>query len=143
MLNKINIVTTHYIFMYTNVKRVIAVARLCVAQPTYGTCPITCPWLSKLHLTAEYNNQCAAEIYVIHKPLIRTRANYMSNWLKVIKHITRITYPKYRLSKYMPHRIRAITKYPNLDYPWVRQMIVAICSNHTTPCDNPFFLLFF
>jgi hypothetical protein len=41
----------------------------------------------------------------------------MSNWLKLIKHITTITYPKYRLNKYMTHRIRAITKYPNADYP--------------------------
>jgi hypothetical protein len=50
-----------FFFLYKNVKRVIAVARLRVAQPTYGTCPITCTRLSELHLTTEYNNQCAAE----------------------------------------------------------------------------------
>jgi hypothetical protein len=37
--------------------------------------------------------------------LITTRANYMFNWLKLIKYITIITYPKYGFSKYMPHRI--------------------------------------
>jgi hypothetical protein len=35
-------VTTCFFFLYTNIKQVIAVARLCVAQPTYGTCPIIC-----------------------------------------------------------------------------------------------------
>jgi hypothetical protein len=30
------------IFFIQNVKRIIAVARLRVAQPTYGTSPITC-----------------------------------------------------------------------------------------------------
>jgi len=33
-----------FFFFYTYIKRVIAVARLRVAQPTYGTCPITCTW---------------------------------------------------------------------------------------------------
>jgi hypothetical protein len=37
------LVTTRFFFFFIqNVKRVIAVARLRVAQPTYGTCPITC-----------------------------------------------------------------------------------------------------
>jgi hypothetical protein len=31
-----------FFFFIQNVKRVIAVAQLRVAQPTYGTCPITC-----------------------------------------------------------------------------------------------------
>jgi hypothetical protein len=42
---KMDDVTTRFFFFfffYTNIKRVIAVARLRVAQPTYGTCPITC-----------------------------------------------------------------------------------------------------
>jgi hypothetical protein len=31
-----------FFLIYTNIKRVITVVRLHVAQPTYGTCPITC-----------------------------------------------------------------------------------------------------
>jgi len=48
------------------------VARLRVAQPTYGTCPITCTRSSELHLTAKYNNQCVTkhiskvEIHLVH-----------------------------------------------------------------------------
>jgi hypothetical protein len=52
-------VMTRLFFFYIyiqNVKRVIAVAQLRVAQPTYGTCPITCTRSSELRLTAEYNN---------------------------------------------------------------------------------------
>jgi len=41
-----------FFYIYKH-KRVIAVARLRVAQPTYGTCPITCTRSSELHLTAE------------------------------------------------------------------------------------------
>jgi hypothetical protein len=36
------VTTPFFFFFYTNIKRVIAMARLRVAQPTYGTCPITC-----------------------------------------------------------------------------------------------------
>jgi hypothetical protein len=56
---KLNVMTLF--FKKKTYKRIFTVARLHVAQPTYGTYHITCISKSELHLTAEYNNQCVAE----------------------------------------------------------------------------------